>query len=55
MKSGASGITNRLPRKAPATMAACGIATFSFRIIRLKITAKNGDILFNMEASARTR
>lgn len=48
-------ITSKLPKNAPITNSACGTFTFSFSTRQLKITAKNGDILFSMDASESTR
>jgi hypothetical protein len=46
---------NRLPQKARTTAAIWAKEVFSFRIIIENITAKNGESLLSIEASARAR
>ena len=46
---------SRLPANAPNTAATCLNDRLSFKISILNRMAKNGDILFSMEASASTR
>ena len=48
-------IMKRLPQKASITAATCAGEAFSFRIIIENTTAKNGDSLLSIEASARAR